>query len=84
MAKLDIQKMANEAANEIMNQVRSDTGMTLKECWEKQIPMKVDVYGHNNAINTDIGTCPKCNGKPLRACDFNYCPNCGQRLDWGD
>ena len=45
-------------------------------------PKAAVITGHNNAINTDIGECPNCTGLPLRACDFKYCPECGQRLDW--
>ena len=49
---------------------------------EKQIPVKAVISGHNNAINTDVGCCPVCNHLPIRACDHNYCPNCGQKLNW--
>lgn len=58
---------------------------TVKECKEaveRMKPKKAIITGHNNAINTDIGNCPACDGRPLRACDNNYCPDCGQRLDW--
>lgn len=49
---------------------------------ERYTPKAAVITGHNNSINTDIGECPNCNGLPLRACDFKYCPECGQRLDW--
>lgn len=49
---------------------------------DKQIPVKAVISGHNNAINTDVGCCPVCNHLPIRACDHNYCPNCGQKLNW--
>ena len=49
---------------------------------EKQIPLKAVISGHNNAINTDVGCCHVCNHLPIRACDHNYCPNCGQKLNW--
>ena len=49
---------------------------------EKSKPAAAVITGHNNAINTDIGKCPKCNGLPIRACDFKYCPECGQKIDW--
>ena len=51
---------------------------------EKQIPRKAIITGHNNAINTDVGRCPICNGVELRACDHKYCPDCGQKLVWRD
>lgn len=49
---------------------------------EKQMPIKAIITGHNNAVNTDVGRCPICNGALLRACDHKYCPDCGQKLDW--
>lgn len=49
---------------------------------DKQIPKRAVIVGHNNSINTDVGACPVCNGKLLRACDCSFCPDCGQRLDW--
>lgn len=51
---------------------------------EKQIPRKAIITGHNNAINTDVGHCPICNGAVLRACDHKYCPDCGKKLFWKD
>ncbi len=45
-----------------------------KEALGKQIPKKVD----------DMNCCPICNtyGKDDNEVEGNYCPNCGQRLDW--
>lgn len=51
---------------------------------EKQIPKEAIITGRNNAINTDVGYCPICNGAILRACDNKYCPDCGQKLDWSN
>lgn len=48
----------------------------------RETPMAAVVTGHNNAINTDVGDCPRCGRGPLRACDFGYCPECGQKLSW--
>ena len=49
---------------------------------EKSVAKKVIVYGHNDAVGTDVGLCPMCNGRPLRACDNQYCSDCGQHLNW--
>lgn len=49
---------------------------------EKQIPKKVRDIGMNQSIGTKIGSCPMCDGRPLRECDSEYCPDCGQKLDW--
>ena len=51
---------------------------------EKNTAKKAIVYGHNDAVGTDVGLCPVCNDRPLRACDNQYCPDCGQKLDWSE
>lgn len=58
------------------------TAEEFKRLKAKDTPKAAVITGHNNAINTDVGECPNCTGLPLRACDFKYCPECGQRLDW--
>lgn len=58
---------------------------TVEECreaMEKQTPKEVRYIGMNQSIGTKIGSCPMCDGRPLRKCDFEYCPDCGQKLDW--
>lgn len=56
----------------------------IDEALKKQIPAPVIMLGFNGSICTAIGCCPICDGKLLRECDFKYCPDCGQRLDWSD
>ena len=69
-------------------QVESMDELYLEKCEEvnnlkiRETPMAAVVTGHNNAINTDVGDCPRCGRGPLRACDFRYCPECGQKLSW--
>ena len=41
---------------------------------EKQVPMKV----------TDERYCPNCNEAFFDSWQHNYCPVCGQSLDWSD
>lgn len=54
---------------------------------EKQIAKKVinryeryDLYGEWDG---NFGTCPNCKEEWLEELDLNYCPNCGQKMDWG-
>ena len=54
----------------------------IKDLLEKSVEKKAIVYGRNDAVGTDVGLCPVCNDRPLRACDNQYCPDCGQKLDW--
>lgn len=83
-AEYDAFQMAIDALEEI--QKYRDIG-TLKECREareKQTPKEVRYIGMNQSIGTKIGSCPMCDGRPLRKCDFEYCPDCGQKLDWSE
>lgn len=43
---------------------------------EKQVPMKV------LGLETNLWHCPKCNANV--DIQENYCPNCGQALDWNE
>ena len=61
-----------------------------KEALEKQIPQKVidvtDYWGEDELEYSEKG-CPKCNYhdcglESSNDVEFNYCPMCGQRLDW--
>lgn len=54
---------------------------------EKQVPMKWVVEEYWDDV---IYQCPACKeywalmeGTP-KDNEYNYCPNCGQKLDWGD
>lgn len=52
---------------------------------EKQIPVKVECkdsfYNDNTHEVARIGRCPKC----WHPCaEEDYCPKCGQKLDWGE
>ena len=50
----------------------------LQELVDKEIPMKVKEYKYE-------GHCPKCdsmNGDLNDSEHFNYCWNCGQKLNW--
>ncbi len=52
----------------------------LEELVDKETPMKVCGDGEDHM-------CPKCN-EYFCICEvqnkINYCPNCGQKLDWGE
>lgn len=61
--------------------------MVIKEALEKQIPKKWD---YEQGDETDIYICPCCKdrfvlewGTP-KDNEYNYCPSCGQRLDWSE
>lgn len=49
---------------------------------EKQKPKAVVEKSMLSHIGTKIGRCPVCLELPLRECDNQYCPGCGQKLEW--
>lgn len=52
------------------------------EALEKQMPYKLEPIA---SVKAHVPVCGKCRGvMDLMQGELNYCPNCGQRLDWGD
>nr|DAK81811.1 MAG TPA: hypothetical protein [Bacteriophage sp.] len=52
---------------------------------EKQIPTKVQLRHIRKFDGFDDGECPTCGLNVSRDCDGTdvFCPDCGQKLDWG-
>lgn len=59
---------------------------------DKRIPKKPDIYGNgydnNGEIIYDTYDCPNCHKSYDVDYDghgqYNYCPRCGQAIDWSD
>lgn len=49
---------------------------------QKQVGKSAVITGYHNSMGTEIGYCPNCNDRVLRACDHKYCPTCGYKLLW--
>ena len=54
---------------------------TVKEALEKQVPCKLEKLKGKRPI-TVCGVCYGIMDLELR--DLNYCPNCGQAIDWSE
>lgn len=52
----------------------------LQELVDKEIPTKVKIKEFDNG--EDGVFCPKCNRGLSFHWKMEYCPNCGQKLDW--
>ena len=57
---------------------------TIKSALEKQIPKKPKIY--NNIYPKDLYECPlcECGLRANASWKDNYCPKCGQKIDWSD
>lgn len=80
-------KLAMQALEEV--QKYREIG-SIEECRasrEKQIPKKTtydgDGYAPDGTFVWDEWLCPCCGGRyEVDYDDYDYCPNCGQKLDW--
>ncbi len=59
------------------------------EALEKQIPKKPtyegDGYDDNGNLIYDTWYCPNCNHSyEVDHDEYDFCPNCGQAIDWSD
>ena len=95
----DIQKAIKFAEGEIksLELAPKINGCEMTEWWKEQIevwktaisalkkqtPQKPNRHGFDpNALISSVSyTCPACN---RHLGDYNYCPDCGQALDWSD
>jgi hypothetical protein len=52
---------------------------------EEQAPMKPNIHPvktFNGDVAMTLFSCPVCKKDLDSECEPNYCPNCGQRMDW--
>ena len=66
----------------------SDSLITVKDAVNKQVPKKpqFESYGYSGGeLVYDEWFCPKCGeGYEIDSHYYNYCPECGQKIDRGD
>ena len=57
-----------------------------KEAADKQKAIKPNLWGdgyYNGELIIDMYDCPNCEKSYELECEeYDYCPNCGQKLDW--
>lgn len=68
----------------VLDVSNDDIGLII-EALEKQIVKKIERYD-SNIIGEMTFNCPSCNLEYYVTDyeDFNYCPNCGQKIDWSE
>jgi PHP family Zn ribbon phosphoesterase len=73
-AKYSIEIMQQELNNQFISPEIKHAFQTSIEALETQTPKKVKYAGASSR-------CPECMETALRY--YDYCPDCGQKLDWG-
>ena len=62
--------------------VINETLNMVENAVEKQIPCKL---APKSSKKSELPVCGKCNGiMDLMQGELNYCPNCGQKIDWSE
>ena len=72
----------NLAENAYINMCTTEEMQTVISALEKQIPCK---FAPKSSKKAELPVCGKCNSiMDLMQGGLNYCPNCGQKIDWSD
>lgn len=72
----------NLAENAYINMCSVEEMKIAIEALGKQIPCKLAPKSSNKA---ELPVCGKCNSiMDLAQGELNYCPNCGQKIDWSE
>ncbi len=84
-----INTLARHIGYKLYKNLYSEDFDTLQELVDKATPKKpfyeADGYDENGELIYDTWICPNCNHYyEVDYDDYDYCPNCGQRLDWSD
>ena len=91
----DYRMVLHEAKSMGCNEIKALYNIPLKnmemivQALEKQIPKKQtyegDGYAPDGTFVWDEWICPCCGSRyEVDYDDYDYCPNCGQKLDWSD
>ncbi len=79
----------NRLEEEFLNTIKSYGEDIMAMTLEKQIPKKPtyegDGYAPDGTFIYDTWICPCCDKRyEVDYDDYDYCPNCGQKIDWSD
>ena len=91
----DYSNVLKEAKSMGCNEIKALYNIPLKnmemivQALEKRIPKKPtyegDGYAPDGTFVFDIWICPSCCKRyEVDYDDYDYCPNCGQKIDWSD
>ena len=87
----DIKLYKRNAIKVLRDNTQYATAKAVETVFDKRIPRKPEYYGDgysDGKLVYDYAKCPVC-GRDDFEYDINnwgcnYCPDCGQALDWGD
>lgn len=84
-----VNTLVRQIGYEAYKNLYSEDFDTLQELVDKAAPKKpfyeADGYDENGELIYDTWICPNCNHYyEVDYDDYDYCPNCGQVIDWSD
>ena len=86
----DLEEQVVERLKEVSYERFGNDGMGIAiQALEKQIPKKAtlegDGYAPDGTFVLDVWVCPSCGRRyEVDYDDYDFCPNCGQKIDWSD
>ena len=88
----EAQYMAIQALEDIQKYRTIGTVEECRTAMEMQIPKKpmyevddYDAYDDSGSLIYDTWICPQCESRyEVDYDDYDFCPNCGQAIDWSD
>ncbi len=83
MPKEDFDKAVKSGVEQAMKECELTIGMTVKEAVERQTPKKV-MLSKEYPLYKLCFNCHKNLFSFANGWQYNYCPYCGQALDWSD
>lgn len=87
--KFDITKAVKSGVAQALKNCELTIGMTLADAVDRQIPkiptFEGDGYAPDGSFVYDEWLCPCCDTRYEVDYDkYDYCPACGQKIDWSD
>lgn len=85
----DMARIAISAMQELQEYKQLGTLEEIKNAVDKQIPKSPtyegDGYAPDGSFVWDEWLCPHCGSRyEVEYDDYDYCPNCGQHIDWSE
>ena len=80
-----MKKFTGSDVNELVDRAHKKAIEELEKRVPKKPTLEGDGYAPDGSLVLDEWICPRCNFRyEIDYEEHNYCPNCGQAIDWSD